>query len=33
MRRFNNNNINCGNSWGGFVGWGSCMRRRLEQIG
>jgi len=32
MRTFNNN-INGGNIWGGFFGWGWCMRRRLEQIG
>ena len=28
----NNNNINGGNIWGGFFGWGWSMRRRLEQI-
>ena len=32
MHTFNNNNINGGNIWGGFFGWGLCMRRRLEQI-
>ena len=33
MRTFNNNNINGGNIWGGFFGWGCFVRRRLEQIG
>lgn len=33
MHTFNNNNINSGNIWGGFFGWGWYMRRRLEQIG
>ena len=33
MSTFNNNNINSGNIWGGFFGWGCCMRRRLEKIG
>ena len=33
MRTFNNNNINGGNIWASFFGWGWCMRRRLEQIG